>query len=52
MHSSEGVVEKATSSSDRSSSIESQSAVGDAPNGGALAWLQVLGAFFLWFNTW
>ncbi|KAK5037418.1 hypothetical protein LTR13_004575 [Exophiala sideris] len=22
------------------------------PNGGLQAWLQVLGAFFLWFNTW
>ncbi|KAI5235519.1 MFS general substrate transporter [Aureobasidium subglaciale] len=22
------------------------------PNGGLVAWLQVLGAFFLWFNTW
>ncbi|THY81135.1 MFS general substrate transporter [Aureobasidium pullulans] len=24
----------------------------DIPNGGLVAWLQVLGAFFLWFNTW
>lgn len=24
----------------------------EPPNGGLLAWLQVLGAFFLWFNTW
>ena len=24
----------------------------DIPNGGLIAWLQVLGAFFLWFNTW
>jgi hypothetical protein len=24
----------------------------DIPNGGFVAWLQVLGAFFLWFNTW
>lgn len=22
------------------------------PNGGLQAWLQVLGAFFLWFNAW
>ena len=22
------------------------------PNGGLQAWLQVLGAHFLWFNTW
>ncbi len=22
------------------------------PNGGSKAWLQVLGAHFLWFNTW
>ena len=22
------------------------------PNGGSLAWLQVAGSFFLWFNTW
>ena len=26
--------------------------VDDIPNGGMVAWLQVLGAFFLWFNTW
>jgi hypothetical protein len=26
--------------------------VDDIPNGGLIAWLQVLGAFFLWFNTW
>jgi hypothetical protein len=26
--------------------------VDDIPNGGLVAWLQVLGAFFLWFNTW
>lgn len=26
--------------------------VDDNPNGGLVAWLQVLGAFFLWFNTW
>lgn len=25
---------------------------GSAPDGGRLAWLQVLGAFFLFFNTW
>ena len=26
--------------------------VDDIPNGGLVAWMQVLGAFFLWFNTW
>ena len=24
----------------------------DVPNGGTKAWLQVLGSFFLFFNTW
>jgi hypothetical protein len=35
-------------------SQEKQTAVHNAgiPNGGLQAWLQVLGAFFLWFNTW
>lgn len=35
-------------------SPEKQTAVHNAgiPNGGLQAWLQVLGAFFLWFNTW
>jgi hypothetical protein len=29
-------------------------AIGDEapPNGGLVAWLQVLGAFFLFFNSW
>jgi hypothetical protein len=27
-------------------------AVSDIPNGGLMAWLQVLGAFFLLFNSW
>lgn len=26
--------------------------IGDPPNGGLKAWLQVLGAFFIYFNTW
>jgi hypothetical protein len=26
--------------------------VGDPPNGGLVAWLQVVGAFFLFFNSW
>jgi hypothetical protein len=30
----------------------SVSNVASIPNGGTLAWLQVLGAFFLFFNTW
>ena len=25
---------------------------GPPPNGGIVAWLQVLGAFFIYFNTW
>lgn len=25
---------------------------GDIPNGGVVAWLQVLGSFFLFFNSW
>lgn len=28
------------------------SSASDVPNGGAKAWLQVLGSFFLFFNTW
>ena len=28
------------------------STAGPPPNGGVQAWLQVLGAFMLWFNTW
>ncbi|CAD0107632.1 unnamed protein product [Aureobasidium uvarum] len=36
-----------------SSDIEqAEQTVDDVPNGGLVAWLQVLGAFFLWFNTW
>lgn len=27
-------------------------AIDTIPNGGAMAWLQVLGSFFLFFNTW
>jgi hypothetical protein len=30
----------------------SVSHVASIPNGGALAWMQVVGAFFLFFNTW
>jgi hypothetical protein len=30
----------------------SVSNVASIPNGGALAWMQVVGAFFLFFNTW
>lgn len=28
------------------------SSASEVPNGGAKAWLQVLGSFFLFFNTW
>jgi hypothetical protein len=31
---------------------QADQSVDDIPNGGLVAWLQVLGAFFLWFNTW
>lgn len=31
---------------------QAEQTVDDIPNGGLVAWLQVLGAFFLWFNTW
>jgi hypothetical protein len=27
-------------------------AAGAIPDGGLIAWLQVLGSFFLWWNTW
>lgn len=39
-------------SSSQSSSLEKQEDTDDIPNGGTIAWLQVLGSFFLWFNTW
>jgi hypothetical protein len=45
-----------TSESIQSCSIsdleQADQSVDDIPNGGLVAWLQVLGAFFLWFNTW
>jgi hypothetical protein len=45
-----------TSESIQSCSIsdieQADQTVDDIPNGGLVAWLQVLGAFFLWFNTW
>lgn len=31
---------------------EQQIAPSPPPNGGAVAWLQVAGAFFLFFNSW
>ena len=34
------------------SSKESKLPSSEAPNGGLSAWLQVAGAFFLYFNTW
>lgn len=39
-------------SSSQSSSLEKQDDADNVPNGGTVAWLQVLGSFFLWFNTW
>jgi hypothetical protein len=45
-----------TSESIQSCSIsdleQADQSVDDIPNSGLVAWLQVLGAFFLWFNTW
>jgi hypothetical protein len=35
-------------SSNLSTSIVTQ----DIPDGGNMAWLQVFGAFFVWFNSW
>lgn len=41
------------SASDLVLELESPATKKDAvPNGGLLAWLQVLGAFFLFLNTW
>lgn len=37
-------------SSDSSATIELERK--GPPNGGLKAWLQILGAFFLYFNTW
>lgn len=34
------------------SSEDSHEEDSNIPNGGLVAWVQVLGAFFLWFNTW
>lgn len=39
-------------SSSQSSTLENGDDEHAVPNGGTLAWLQVLGSFFLWFNTW
>lgn len=39
-------------SSSQSSTLEKRDEDPAVPNGGTLAWLQVLGSFFLWFNTW
>lgn len=39
-------------SSSQSSTLENGNDEHAVPNGGTLAWLQVLGSFFLWFNTW
>lgn len=39
-------------SSSQSSTLEKGDDDHAVPNGGTLAWLQVLGSFFLWFNTW
>ncbi|CEJ94781.1 hypothetical protein VHEMI10293 [[Torrubiella] hemipterigena] len=41
-------------SSDMSPEVETKPAnpMGDIPNGGTMAWLHVLGAFMLYFNTW
>lgn len=36
----------------RSSTAESYQKIDPPPNGGLLAWLQVLGSFFLYFNCW
>jgi hypothetical protein len=33
----------------REAAAKAQSAI---PDGGLVAWLQVLGSFFLWWNTW
>lgn len=41
-----------TIASSRDSHIEKQDESSQPPNGGLLAWLQILGSFFLWFNTW
>lgn len=30
----------------------SENSTSDAPDGGLVAWIQVAGAFFLFFNTW
>lgn len=35
-----------------SSTAESYKKIDPPPNGGLLAWLQVLGSFFLYFNCW
>lgn len=40
--------EDLTLSSDLNAGVVTQ----DIPDGGSMAWLQVFGAFFVWFNSW
>ena len=44
-----GAVEKQMTGKSANPSVNNISAI---PNGGTVAWLQVLGAFFLFFNSW
>jgi hypothetical protein len=32
--------------------VDQRGGIGPPPNGGAKAWIQVLGSFFLFFNSW
>jgi hypothetical protein len=32
--------------------VNQRGGIGPLPNGGAKAWIQVLGSFFLFFNSW
>ena len=48
----EGARVRESEESDREKLVEKASGPGPPPDGGFVAWLQVLGAFFLNFNTW
>ena len=50
-----GDVEKAVTNRSKLSlkvNVPTANDVSTVPNGGRVAWLQVVGAFFVWFNTW
>ena len=51
-HEGEHDVEDATEADEKSAAPPKSNDPGPPPNGGLKAWLQVLGGFMLFFNTW